>query len=100
MLKHDGYRINRKRVYRIWQKEGLQLPRCKVMKRRYRDSTGTLRRAGHLNEVWSYDFLEGRTERGGKLRMWTVLGVYAGMPDHPRRPLHLLPLIGNRDIGS
>ena len=24
MLKHDGYRINRKRVYRIWRQEGCQ----------------------------------------------------------------------------
>jgi transposase InsO family protein len=76
MLKHDGYRINRKRVYRIWRQEGLQLPRRKVMKRRYGDTTGTLRRASHPNEVWTYDFLEGRTERGGKLRMLTVLDEY------------------------
>jgi putative transposase len=33
MLKHDGYRINRKRVYRIWRQEGLQLPRRKTGKR-------------------------------------------------------------------
>ncbi len=45
MLKHDGYRINRKRVYRICRQEGLQLPRRKPMKRRYGDSTGTLRQA-------------------------------------------------------
>lgn len=76
MLKHDGYRINRKRVYRIWRQEGLQLPRRKVVKRRFGESTGTLRRANHSNEVWTYDFLEGRTERGGKLRMLTVLDEY------------------------
>lgn len=76
MLKHDGYEINRKRVYRIWRQEGLQLPRRKVVKRRYGDSTGTLRRASHPNEVWTYDFLEGRTERGGKLRILTVLDEY------------------------
>jgi putative transposase len=76
MLKHDGYRINRKRVYRIWRQEGLQLPRRKAVKRRYGDATGTLRRASHLNEVWTYDFLEGRTERGGKLRMLTILDEY------------------------
>ena len=40
-----GYRINRKRVYRIWRQEGLQLPHRKVVKRRFGDSTGTLRRA-------------------------------------------------------
>jgi putative transposase len=76
MLKHDGYRINRKRVYRIWRQEGLQLPRRKVIKRRYGDSSGTLRRATKPNEVWTYDFLEGRTERGGKLRMLTILDEY------------------------
>ncbi|MBI5668384.1 MAG: transposase [Chloroflexi bacterium] len=34
MLQHDGYRLNRKRVYRLWRQEGLQLPRRKVAKRR------------------------------------------------------------------
>ena len=42
MLKHDGFRINRKRVYRIWRQEGLQLPRRKLVKRRFGDSTGKL----------------------------------------------------------
>lgn len=76
MLKHDGYQINRKRVYRIWRQEGLQLPRRKAGKRRYGDASSTLRRAGAPNEVWTYDFLEGRTERGGRLRMLTVLDEY------------------------
>ena len=58
MLKHDGYHINRKRVYRIWRQDGLQLPRRKTAKRRYGDSTGKLRRASRPNEVWTYDFLE------------------------------------------
>ncbi len=76
MLQHDGFHINRKRVYRIWRQEGLQLPRRKVVKRRFGDSTGNLRRASHPNEVWTYDFLEARTERGGKLRMLTILDEY------------------------
>jgi putative transposase len=76
MLKHDGFHINRKRVYRIWRQEGLQLPRRKMVKRRFGDSTGNLRRARHPNEVWTYDFLEARTERGGKLRMLTILDEY------------------------
>jgi putative transposase len=76
LLKQDGYPINRKRVYRIWRQEGLQLPRRKAAKRRYGDSTGRLQRASRPNEVWSYDFLESRTERGGKLRMLTILDEY------------------------
>src|SRR5207237_9329368 len=76
MLKHDVYGINRKRVYRIWRQEGLQLPRRRTIKRRYGDSSGTLQRAARPNEVWTYDFLEARTERGGKLRMLTVLDEF------------------------
>lgn len=76
MLKQDGHQINRKRVYRIWRQEGLQLPRRKPAKRRYGDSTGSLQRATRPNEVWTYDFLESRTERGGKLRMLTLLDEY------------------------
>jgi transposase InsO family protein len=62
--------------YRIWRQEGLQLPRRKASKRRYGDSTGRLQRATRPNEVWSYDFLESRTERGGKLRILTLLDEY------------------------
>lgn len=76
MLRHDGHAINRKRVYRIWRQEGLQLPRRKTGKRRFGDSTGHLRRASRPNEVWTYDFLEARTERGGKLRILTILDEY------------------------
>lgn len=76
LLKQEGHLINRKRVYRIWRQEGLQLPRRKAAKRRYGDSTGRLQRATRPNEVWSYDFLESRTERGSKLRMLTILDEY------------------------
>src|SRR5450432_1604060 len=32
--------------------------------------------ASRPNEVWTYDLLEVRTERGGKLRMLTILDEY------------------------
>jgi putative transposase len=76
MLKHDGHPINRKRVYRSWRQERLQQPRRRTNKRHYCDSTVRLQRASRPNEVWSYDFLESRTERGGKLRMLTILDEY------------------------
>ena len=85
MLRHDGYGINRKRVYRIWRQEGLQLPRRHIRKRRYGDSSGILRRATKPNEVWTYDFLEARTERGGKLRMLCVLDEYTQLSASPFR---------------
>ncbi len=78
LLRHDGYLVNNKRVYRIWRQEGLQLPRRRVGKRRYGDGdpSATLRRASQVNEVWTYDFVEGRTERGGRLRILTILDEY------------------------
>ena len=76
LLRQDGHRLNKKRVYRIWRQEGLQLPRRQVGKRRYGDSSGRLQRANHPNHVWTYDFVDARTERGGKLRMLTVLDEY------------------------
>lgn len=48
MLKHDDFSINRKRVYRIWRQEELQLPHRKVVKRRFGNSTGNLRRTSPL----------------------------------------------------
>ena len=76
LLRQAGHRLNTKRVYRIWRREGLQLPRRAVVKRRYGESSSALRRASHPNDVWTYDFVEGRTERGGRLRMLTVLDEY------------------------
>jgi transposase InsO family protein len=95
MLKHDGYRINRKRVYRIWRQEGLPLPRRKAVKRRFGESTGRLRRASRPHQVWTYDFLEGRTERGGKLRMLTVLDEYTRecLTIHSARSISSRPVI-------
>jgi putative transposase len=94
MLRHDGYRINRKRVYRIWREQGLQLPRRKVLKRRYGDSSGSLQRATQPNEVWTYDFLEARTERGNKLRILTVLDEYTRECLH----IHVAPSISSRQV--
>jgi len=76
LLNRTGWSVNHKRVQRLWQQEGLQLPRRKVHKRRVGISTGQLHRATYPNHVWSYDFLEARTEQGGRLRMLAVLDEY------------------------
>ena len=33
-------------------------------------------KAGYPNHVWSYDFVEDRTERGGKLRILAIIDEY------------------------
>jgi transposase InsO family protein len=76
LLKRVHWQVNHKRVYRVWRQEGLQLPRRKVRKRRVGSRTDQVLRATHKNHVWSYDFLEARTERGGRLRILAVIDEY------------------------
>ena len=76
LLRREGWRVNRKRVHRMWKAEGLSLPRKRPRRRRWGPKGEVLRKAEHSNHVWSYDFLEDRTEGGGKLRILTVLDEY------------------------
>jgi putative transposase len=76
LFKRAHWRVNHKRVYRIWRQERLQLPRRKVRKRRVGSSAGQILRVTHKNHVWSYDFLEARPDRGGRLRILAVLDEY------------------------
>lgn len=76
VLRRTGQRVNLKRVHRLWKREGLQLPRRQGHKRRYGDTRAILQKAGRRNQVWTYDFLEDRTERGGQLRILGVVDEY------------------------
>jgi transposase InsO family protein len=76
LLRREGFRVNKKRVHRIWKSEGLGLPR-KRPKRRRGETTGEIvNKAEYPNHVWSYDFVEDRTERGGKLRILVIIDEY------------------------
>ncbi len=76
LLRRQGWQVNHKRVYRLWRAAGLQLPRRRAWKRRWRGSPERLQRAERPNHVWTYDFLEARTERGGRLRLLAILDEY------------------------
>lgn len=77
LLHRIGVKVNKKRVHRLWKDEGLQLPRRKVKKRRIGPKGEVLMRAQHSNHVWSYDFIHDRTERGGQLRILSVLDEFS-----------------------
>lgn len=68
--------MNMKGVHRIWKEEGLQVPRRRPRKRRRGPPREVIRKAEHPNHVWTCDFIEDRTDRGGKLRMLTALDGY------------------------
>ncbi len=76
LLRRGGWQVNRKRVHRIWKSEGLGLPRRRPKRRRVGPVGEIVNKAGYPNHVWSYDFVEDRTERGGKLRILAIIDEY------------------------
>jgi len=76
LLRREGIKVNRKRVHRIWKAEGLSLPLRRPRRRRVGQVGEIVRKAEYPNHVWSYDFLEDRTEGGGKLRALAVIDEF------------------------
>ena len=74
LLRRSGFRINRKRTYRLWKKEGFKVPRMQRKKRRLGISGNGImrRRAESINDVWCWDFIHDRDERGRPLR-WLLI---------------------------
>jgi putative transposase len=78
LLRDAGWVVNRKRVERIWRREGLKVPRKQPKKGRLwlNDGSCIRLRPEHSNHVWSYDFVEDRTHDGRKYRMLNVIDEY------------------------
>jgi putative transposase len=80
-LQQCGWRVNHKRVERLWREEGMQVPKKQCKQRRSSACGGSenscvRKRPLRPNHVWSYDFVEDRTERGRKLRMLVVIDEF------------------------
>ena len=75
LLQQGGWRVNHKRVERIWRQEGLKVPRKQPKRRRLwlNDGSCIRLRPEHRNHVWSYDFVAARTSDGRGFRILTVL---------------------------
>ena len=75
-----GWSINHKRVERLWREEGMQVPKKQHKKRRSpcdgSENSCVRKRALRPNHVWSYDFVEDRTEHNRKLRMLVVIDEF------------------------
>lgn len=70
-LRHRGWHVNVKRVYRVWCQCGLQVPRRKPRKKVVTGAT-LQPTATQRNEVWSWDFVHDATTRGAAFRCLTV----------------------------
>ena len=70
-LRHRGWRVNLKRVHRIWCQCGLQIPSRKPRKKVVTGAT-LQPTATQKNEVWSWDFVHDATTAGDAFRCLTV----------------------------
>jgi putative transposase len=78
LLRRDGWRVNKKRVHRLWVLHGLKVPARQRKKRRlgFEDNGCQHYRAMHKDHVWCYDFTHDRTEDGKMLRFLAVVDEY------------------------
>lgn len=83
LLHVEGWRVNHKRVERIWREEGLKVPQKQPKRGRlYLNDGSCMRlRPSWTNHVWSYDFVADRLHNGRRIRLLTVID------EHSRRCL-------------
>jgi putative transposase len=74
-----GWRVNHKRVERIWRREGLKVPKKQPKRGRLwlNDGSCVRLRPEHKDHVWSYDFVMTRTSEGRSLRMLNIIDEYS-----------------------
>ena len=79
LLQQDGWRVNHKRVERIWREEGLKVPKRQTKRGRLwlNDGSCVRLRPTHRNHVWSYDFVADRTHDSRSIKMLTVIDEYS-----------------------
>ena len=78
LLAVEGWRVNHKKVERLWREEGLQLPqRHKKRKRLYHHDASVIRlRPRYPNHVWAVDFVHDKLSNGRPYKMLTVIDEY------------------------
>ena len=78
LLRAEGWRVNHKRVERIWRQEGLKVPQKQSKRGRLWLNEGSCirLRPEKKNHVWSYDLMAARIQDGRAFRILTILDEY------------------------
>jgi putative transposase len=73
-----GWKVNHKRVERIWRKEGLKVPKKQPKRGRLwlNDGSCIWLRPEHKDHVWSYDFMVERTTDGRAFRVLNIIDEF------------------------
>ena len=75
---NEGWKVNHKRVEKIWRQEGLKVPQKQPKRGRLwlNDGSCIRLRPEHKDHVWSYDFVKDHTENGKALRILNIIDEY------------------------
>jgi len=78
MLNQSGWHVNHKRVERIWRREGLKVPQKQPKRGRLwlNDGSCVRLRPERPNHVWSYDFVQDRTDDGRIYRTLNIIDEF------------------------
>ena len=78
LLKHEGWRVNHKRVERIWRREGLKVPKRQPKRGRLwlNDGSCVRLRPTHKDHVWAYDFVFDACANGQVIKCLTVIDEF------------------------
>jgi transposase InsO family protein len=73
-----GWRVNHKRVERIWRKEGLKVPKKQPKRGKLWLNDGSCIRLSpeYKGHVWSYDFMIDRTTNGRAFKILNIIDEY------------------------
>jgi Transposase and inactivated derivatives len=78
MLRREGWLVNRKRIYRLYREEGLNLRLLKRNRRRLNAQREVCRAtAKKLNECWCMDFVADALFDGRRIRALTLLDTFS-----------------------
>ena len=78
LLRIEGWRVNHKKVERLWCEEGLKLPeRHKKRRRLYHKDSSVIRlRPKDPNHVWAIDFVHDKRRNRRSYKMRSVLDEF------------------------
>jgi putative transposase len=77
LLEREGWRMNHKRVYRIYKQEGLMLHRRNPKRRVSAKKRVALPQATAPNESWSMDFMSDQLFDGRRIRVLTLVDNFS-----------------------
>ena len=79
LLNAGGIEVGKDRVQRIWRREGLKVPKKQPKRSKLwlNDGTCIRLRPAYPNHVWSFDFVETRTNDGRRLRLMTLIDEFS-----------------------